>query len=472
MNYSTPTKKIILALLSVILLVSLVLFTTSKIIGHFETKNATSFIEKTESALQAKSDFYHESYYSGTTYISTYIPKDTNGQPLESINEKVQTYLDEKFASKKRKKRVTDIVFVETRSKKSSFQGVSIQSVEAISYHVDGFSISKKESTSLYSQWLTTDNQVFTIGTFLSDLNLAHSIFAGQLNQILTQKGQEQSTVENIVNQFIASDISSYSFSYANSQLTLKVPKSTYGVKEISVPITAFYDILQSSYLSDTDRAAYDAYQEEQKKIASQKRLAITFDDGPNRETTPQVLDYLKKYGVKATFFVLGKNVAGNEDILKRMIDEGHEVANHSWSHPSLTGLTADQVRMEIEETQAAIKEATGVEPTLVRPPYGAVNQSVMTVINKPIIYWSVDSNDWQSRNAGAILSQVQSNTYPGSILLLHDIHPTTVNALPAILDYLSKEGYTSVTTTELLGENLNPQLIYYDQTRSGVANS
>lgn len=471
MNYST-TKKIVLVFLSVILLFSLVLFTTSKIIGHFESKNITSFIKKTESKLQEKSVFYHESRYSGSTYISTYIPKDANGQPLEPINEKVQTYLDEKFASKKRKKRVTNIVFVKTSLKESNFRGINHQSVEVVSYKVDGFSISKKESKLLYNQWVTTDNQVFTIGTLLSDLNLARSIFAGKLNQVLTKKEQEQSTVENIVNQFIASDISSYSFSYTNSQLTLKVPKSTYGVKEISVPIMAFYNILQSSYLSDTDRDAYDNYQEEKKKIVSKKWLALTFDDGPNRETTPQVLDYLKKYGVKATFFILGKNVAGNEDILKRMIDEGHEVANHSWNHPSLITLSSEQVRKEIEDTQVAIEEATGVEPTLVRPPYGAVNQSVMTVINKPIIYWSVDSSDWQSRNASAILSQVQSNTYSGSIILLHDIHPTTVAALPGILDYLSKEGYTSVTTTKLLGENLSPQLIYYDQARSGVANS
>ncbi|HFH9838039.1 TPA: polysaccharide deacetylase family protein [Streptococcus suis] len=472
MNYSTTTKKIVLVFLAIILLLSLVLFTTSKIIGYYETKNVASFIKKTESELQKKGDFYHESRYSGTTYISTYIPKGADGQPSASVNEKVQTYLNEQFESKKQEKRVTNIVFVKTTVKESNFQGVNLQNVEAVSYHVDGFSISKKESKKLDSQLLTSDNQEFTVGTFLSNLDLARSIFAGQLNQDLTKNGQEQSTVENIVNQFISSDISSYSFDYADSKLSLRVPKSVYGVEEISVPITAFYNILQSSYLSDTDKVAYDTYQEEQKKIASQKRVSLTFDDGPNRATTPHVLDILKKYGVKATFFVLGKNVAGNEDILKRMASEGHEVANHSWNHPSLVTLSSDQVRKEIEDTQVAIKEAIGVEPTLMRPPYGAVNQSVMTVINMPIIYWSVDSNDWQSRNAGAILSQVQGNTYPGSIILLHDIHPTTVEALPSILDYLSKEEYTLVTTTELLGGNLNPQLIYYDQTSSGVANS
>ena len=223
----------------------------------------------------------------------------------------------------------------------------------------------------------------------------------------------------------------------------------------------------------ETDRQAYEAYQIEQAeklRQATEQMVSLTFDDGPNPKTTPLILDILKKYNAKATFFILGQNIAGNEDIIRRMVAEGHEVANHSWSHPNFTKLSPDQIKQEVEQTQAALEQITGQRPLMVRPPYGAVNQTVMNAMNLPAIYWSVDSLDWKSRDPKAILNVIQANTHPGSIVLLHDIHQPTAESIEPVIQYLQGQGYNLGTLSNLLGPNLNSQLIYYDRDSSRPA--
>lgn len=462
-------KKISLILVSMLLFLGVILYTTNVLILYFEEKNITRFIEKSEEAIGEGRNQHHYSTQSGATYISVYLPKDNAGNVWTDVEKKVQTYLNREVGNKKKEQRIRDVVFVKSRTKDSGFKGVTIHQIEVETYHIDGFSIESHHKQTLTSKWLTESSQEFSLSSFLTDIPLAQTVFAAQLKANLVKKGQKQDEITRLVNQFLASDLLTYKFEYADSQLTLKISEKNYGIKTISVPLASLYSILQSEYLADKDKESYDAYQVEQERIAKQKRIALTFDDGPNRSTTPKVLDMLKKRGLKATFFVLGQNIAGNEDILKRIVEEGHEVGNHTWSHPNLTTLSPEQVQREIVDTQKIIKDTIGYEPTLMRPPYGAINQATMTVVNMPIIYWSVDSNDWQLRNANLISNQVQSQAYPNSIVLLHDIHPSTVEALPSLLDYLQREEYVFVTTTELLGENLNPQLIYYDKvTMSG----
>ena len=169
--------------------------------------------------------------------------------------------------------------------------------------------------------------------------------------------------------------------------------------------------------------------------------IAITFDDGPNPELTPRLLDMLKERGIKATFFVVGKNVEEYPGIVARMAQEGHEVANHSWSHPTLTKLGVESFRKQIENTNQAIAKATGKRPVLMRPPYGATNVSLNKRLNEQfglkVILWSVDPLDWKYRNSNRVYTSIIQNTRPGSIILAHDIHATTVAAMPATLDAL-----------------------------------
>jgi peptidoglycan/xylan/chitin deacetylase (PgdA/CDA1 family) len=183
--------------------------------------------------------------------------------------------------------------------------------------------------------------------------------------------------------------------------------------------------------------------------------IAITFDDGPHAELTPKLLDMLKARGVKATFFMVGQCVIQYPQIVKRMVAEGHEVANHSWSHPALTKLGADGVRKQLVNTSDAIENASGVRPTVMRPPYGATNAALNKKINDDygmkVVLWSVDPLDWKYRNASRVSSEIIKATQPGGIILAHDIHPTTVAAMPATIDALLAKGYKFVTVSELI---------------------
>lgn len=201
------------------------------------------------------------------------------------------------------------------------------------------------------------------------------------------------------------------------------------------------------------------------------KCVALTFDDGPGPYTAG-LLDTLKKDGVRATFFMLGENVGGHRAVVRRMALEGHELADHSWSHPQLTALSPAEVRSQIERTQKAIKEASGgVEPTLMRPPYGATNKHVGRIIGMPLILWSVDTLDWRYRNVARDVRVGIKEPKSGGIILFHDIHKTSVEAIPQVVDGLRKRGFTFVTVSELFqGRDLKPGQTYTERTTEVTA--
>jgi peptidoglycan-N-acetylglucosamine deacetylase len=184
--------------------------------------------------------------------------------------------------------------------------------------------------------------------------------------------------------------------------------------------------------------------------------IALTFDDGPNATLTPKLLDLLAARRLKATFFVVGQNAADHPDILKRAVREGHEIANHSWSHPNLGKMSDDAVRHELQKTDEAIVAAIGKRPTLLRPPYGSITANQKRWINAEfgyrIIIWDVDPLDWKRPGPSVVTARILKETKAGSIVLAHDIHPPTIEAMPATFDQLMKKGFKSVTVTELLG--------------------
>jgi peptidoglycan/xylan/chitin deacetylase (PgdA/CDA1 family) len=182
--------------------------------------------------------------------------------------------------------------------------------------------------------------------------------------------------------------------------------------------------------------------------------LALTFDDGPNPATTPQILSILEQAHVPATFFVIGSRAVGTPDLLARMYHDGDEIGNHSWSHPDVATLPADQVTAQIELTQAAVMAAGVPAPTLFRPPYGDVNNLMRAEIPLAIAMWNVDPVDWHERNPGAIIAATLAAARPGRVVDLHDIYPQTVAALPGILASLQGK-YQLVTFSQLF--NLAP---------------
>ena len=183
--------------------------------------------------------------------------------------------------------------------------------------------------------------------------------------------------------------------------------------------------------------------------------IAMTFDDGPSATLTPKLLDLLAAHHIKATFFVIGENVAEHPDIVARAAREGHEIANHSWSHPNLAKMSDEGVRRQLWQTDEAIKSATGTRPTLLRPPYGSITEREKRWIHDEfgyqIVLWDVDPYDWKRPGPTVVRNRILQETRPGSIVLSHDIHPGTIEAMPSTLDALQAKGFKFVTVSELI---------------------
>ncbi len=182
------------------------------------------------------------------------------------------------------------------------------------------------------------------------------------------------------------------------------------------------------------------------------KRIALTFDDGPHKKVTPQVLDTLKEKGGKATFFVLGNRVGYYPEIMQRIVDEGHELGNHSWNHSQLTRLKKDAIQEQFTKTQQAVFDAVGIWPGLIRPPYGAYDDTVKALAGLPLVMWSVDTLDWKHRDKNKVIKAALSGARDGGIILFHDMYTSTADAIGPIMDKLAADGYEFVTVSELLG--------------------
>ncbi len=186
--------------------------------------------------------------------------------------------------------------------------------------------------------------------------------------------------------------------------------------------------------------------------------IAMTFDDGPSPETTPRLLDILKQRNIKATFFMIGQNAERNPEIVKRILADGHEIGNHSWTHPQLAKLPDERVTEEITKTQNAITNASGYTPKLLRPPYGSITgrqkEWIENQFGLSVILWSVDPFDWKRPGASVIQQRILAGARPGAIILSHDIHKQTVDSMPATLDALAAKGYKFVTVSQLIAMN------------------
>lgn len=197
--------------------------------------------------------------------------------------------------------------------------------------------------------------------------------------------------------------------------------------------------------------------------------IALTFDDGPNHKYTPKVLDILARYDVKATFFLIGSQIGGCADVVRRMIDEGHEIGCHTWNHGSMRTQSEDTQRRGFEKWCAALAKALGAEypVRLLRPPGGSTNSRAKRMAKEfgcSVILWSVDTRDWSNHSPTRIMRNVKKEVREGGIILMHDRIAATVEVLPMLIEYLIGEGYEFVTVSELLirnGEAPEPGKVY-----------
>ena len=179
--------------------------------------------------------------------------------------------------------------------------------------------------------------------------------------------------------------------------------------------------------------------------------VALTFDDGPSARYTPLLLDGLKERGAHATFFLIGKNMEGNEDLVRRIIKEGHIIGNHTYNHVTLRNLPASKAREEILKTNNRIYEITGIYPTLVRPPFGEWQKNLELSVSMLPVMWDIDTLDWKTKNVQTSVSIVEKQLRDGAIILMHDGYASSVEAALEIVDMVLEKGYRLVTVDHLL---------------------
>ena len=193
--------------------------------------------------------------------------------------------------------------------------------------------------------------------------------------------------------------------------------------------------------------------------------IALTYDDGPQTSVGNRIMDIFAKYGQKCTFFMVGDRVASRAAEVNRMVAEGHEIANHTYSHVYLNKVGAETIRSQVNSCNDILKQVTGVSPSVMRLPGGNKNETVINNVNMPIILWNIDTRDWATRNAEKTIAAVIGHVKGGDIVLMHELYEATADAAAVIVPTLVDQGFQLVTVSELAairGVNLQPNRVYY----------
>lgn len=243
-------------------------------------------------------------------------------------------------------------------------------------------------------------------------------------------------------------------------------PNTAYRTPPVQGPVPRNPDM---AHRSDFSRGAGVTFS---RVAVSGNYIAMTFDDGPHPQNTPRLLDMLRSRNIKATFYVIGRNVGNHPGIVRRTVAEGHEIGNHSQTHRLLSKLSDSELRKEMQQCQDAIVSAAGVRPRTMRPPYGGLLQRQRELVHQefgyPTILWSVDPLDWKRPGPSVVASRILDGTRAGGIVLAHDLHSQTVDAMPAALDGLLRRGFRFVTVSQLIAMQNRPA---EPQVTANVAN-
>lgn len=261
--------------------------------------------------------------------------------------------------------------------------------------------------------------------------------------------------IDSYINEYLDNYINNkgiidYDYDIIDNKYYIEFYKYFYDTGIYSYDSDKFIIDLENTRIDKTTTSVFDYDIVMNREVnTNNKYIALTFDDGPNYNTN-KVLEVLNKYNVKATFFVLGSKIMGNEYILEKEYTSGMEIGNHTFNHLLLTKYKDDVITKEIEDTSNKIFEITGRYPKLLRPSYGAYNDKIKKISNMPIILWDIDTLDWKYHNSKKIASRVINSVKDGDIILMHDIYSATGNSLNIIIPELLSRGYTFVTIPEL----------------------
>jgi peptidoglycan/xylan/chitin deacetylase (PgdA/CDA1 family) len=240
------------------------------------------------------------------------------------------------------------------------------------------------------------------------------------------------------------------SLSSCSAAAPIKTPSnSSYRTPSVNGPLPRNPDMSLSSDFSRSGGVSFS------RVLVSGNYIAMTFDDGPHPQNTPRLLDILRARNVKATFYVIGRSVDLYPQIVRRTVAEGHEIGNHSYTHRLLSKLGDSELRQEMIRCHEAVGRAAGVRMRTMRPPYGGLLQRQRELVHAefgyPTILWAVDPLDWKRPGPSVVTSRILSGTNAGSIVLAHDLHAQTVDAMPATIDGLLRRGFKFVTVSQLL---------------------
>lgn len=235
-------------------------------------------------------------------------------------------------------------------------------------------------------------------------------------------------------------------------------PQGLIGFVVLCLGVAAFGGMMRSVHASQLSQRVASSLPQRHATIAPTSRpdctvvpcIALTFDDGPDEKVTPVILDILAREHAKGTFFVLGQRIKGREALVQREYREGHEIGNHSWSHPHLSSLSPSEVADQLHRTQAAVAAAGVPAPRLLRPPYGDMNDMVTAHNQLTVVRWNVDPQDWDEKDPAKTSERLLNQVHPGGIVVLHDTQPTTADVLHTVLPTL-KSQYQLVTVSQLL---------------------
>ena len=443
---------IILALLCVSICTFL-LFYGDTALQKWQEYNFQSQVKKTIEAgdkLDLAKDSSVKSGWIGDNYVKVYYPNSNSVEATEikkSLEEQTKGLVEDKLDFNKD---IKEITFYGSKEKEAAFANVTELSLEKVSHKINNKEVEAASSKTLLSYYLGKDGKEFSLSNLFSSPDEAKQKFLSKIKQQLAVKGLSEEKNKEVITTLRDKDMATWKFTYDESKFNINIEPIVSDVSSVEVSINDVFKYIEEAYLKGEDLEKYKTYI----KKRTRKAVALTFDDGPSPKTTPVALDLLKKYNAKGTFFMVGHAVEGNEDIIKRVIAEGHQIGNHSWDHPVLTKISLEKAKSQINDTTAALKKASGLDVHIMRPPYGAINGAIQAEVDQSFILWDVDTLDWKNRNTASIMKEVRK-AQVGSIILMHDIHQTTIDALPLILQYLTEQGFEMVTIEELMGDQL-----------------
>ena len=295
-------------------------------------------------------------------------------------------------------------------------------------------------------------------------LNLISELSIKQLTEKLFDSGKVQKTpfAENWLKDGAGPTENNFrNFSFTDNSIIFyfekyQVVAGAFGQQQVEIPFDQLRDILSPDVIENPLESEKPSVIELPKipsiDVGDSRIAALTFDDGPHPTLTPLILDELKKRGAVATFFVVGNRAQYYPELLRRIIVEGSEIGNHTWSHKGLTTLSPEDMEKQINDTQEIVKASTGITPATLRPPYGRINDFVKQNADMPIVLWSVDPEDWKNKESEIIITHIITETDDGEIVLQHDLYLWSAEAVGPALDSLISEGYKFVTVSQLLG--------------------